>query len=411
MIPSPIASPSTWWNIGRVGGVGVAPVDLAGHDHEDRRRLRLHRPDLHRRGVGAQQHLGVRLHVEGVLEHPRRVPGRVVERGEVVVVVLDLGPLDHPVAEADHHVLDLPRRAGDQVQVPGRARRRAGQGDVDPVARQPRSSSARVELGGAPLEQLLQRLARPVGAAADLAPFLLGQLGDAAQDRRQLGFAAEVADPQLLQLGGARRGLDRGRGLRLDLLDPLEHRSAASCMAGDDIRSQAIAAAAATLSDSAPPGAAGSSPAARTPPAPRRAAPRARRRGRGSPRRASASRPLAAVGDQRRPRPRRRLDLRPAAAAGRRPSPCSPAPPSARRDRRSRARARRRRRAARARCGRSRRRCPGRRRRAGRRRAASPRSPRPAARRRSPASPSRAPRPRPAAPARPPRRRGRCRRR
>src|SRR5680860_348516 len=100
-----------------VGGVGVAPVDLARDDHEDRRRLRLHRADLHRRGVGAQQQLGVRLDVEGVLEHPRRVSRRMVERGEVVVVVLDLRPLDHPVAEADHHVLDLPRGAGDQVQI------------------------------------------------------------------------------------------------------------------------------------------------------------------------------------------------------------------------------------------------------------------------------------------------------
>src|SRR4029450_12071376 len=31
-----------------VGGVGIAPVDLARHDREDRWRLRLHGPDLNR---------------------------------------------------------------------------------------------------------------------------------------------------------------------------------------------------------------------------------------------------------------------------------------------------------------------------------------------------------------------------
>ena len=39
----------------RVRGVGVAAVDAARDDDVDRRRLLLHRADLHRRGVGAQQ--------------------------------------------------------------------------------------------------------------------------------------------------------------------------------------------------------------------------------------------------------------------------------------------------------------------------------------------------------------------
>ena len=41
----------------RVGGVGVAPVGAAGHDDEDRRRGALHPAHLHRRGVGAQEHV------------------------------------------------------------------------------------------------------------------------------------------------------------------------------------------------------------------------------------------------------------------------------------------------------------------------------------------------------------------
>jgi hypothetical protein len=62
--------------------------------------------------------------------------------------------------------------------------------------------------------------------AADLAPFLRRQLGDPAQDRRQLGFAAEVADPQLLERGAGTGGGDRGGRLSPDLLDPLKHRPA-----------------------------------------------------------------------------------------------------------------------------------------------------------------------------------------
>ena len=182
--------------------------------------------------------LGVRLHVEGVLEHPRRVPGRVVEGGEVVVVVLDLRPLHHPVAEPDHHVLDQPRGAGDQVGVADRPRRRPGQGDVDPVAGEPRSRARRRRAASARASSSASSSLRALlAAAADLAAFLRRQLGDPAQDRRQLGFAAEVADPQLLQLGAVAGGLDRGRGLVPDLLDPLKHRARASGMAGDDIRS------------------------------------------------------------------------------------------------------------------------------------------------------------------------------
>ena len=40
----------------RVGLVGIAAVGAAGDDDADRRLLRLHGADLHRRGVGAQQH-------------------------------------------------------------------------------------------------------------------------------------------------------------------------------------------------------------------------------------------------------------------------------------------------------------------------------------------------------------------
>ena len=207
----------------RVRGVVVAPVGAAGDDDVERRRLQLHRPHLHRRGVRAQDHV----------RRPCRrcrtaaAPGAcgVVERVEVVVDGLDLGALGDAEAEAEEDVLDLAPHRGDQVQPPDRDGRRAGQRDVDarrrPAARRarPRSSSARARL-----DRRLERLARLVGRAADRAALLRRQLRDAAQQVRQLGLAAEVGDPGLLQLGGAGGGRDRRLALR-----PAAARCARSC--------------------------------------------------------------------------------------------------------------------------------------------------------------------------------------
>jgi hypothetical protein len=114
----------------------------------------------------------------------------------------------------------------DQVGVAERPRRRPRQGDVDAIGREPVLQLAGVELLGARLQQRLQLLARLVGSAANLATLLGGQLGDPPQDRHQLRFAAEVANPQLLQLGAGSGRRDRRRGLAPDLLDPLKHRAA-----------------------------------------------------------------------------------------------------------------------------------------------------------------------------------------
>ncbi len=104
--------------LGRVRGVGVGPVDAPGDHHVQRRRVRFHRAHLHRRGVRAQHQLvlrwklaGALLHdVEGVGARPRRVRGAVVERVEVVVHGLDLGPLHDREAEAEEDVFELAAR-------------------------------------------------------------------------------------------------------------------------------------------------------------------------------------------------------------------------------------------------------------------------------------------------------------
>ena len=77
----------------RVGLVGIDAVGAARDDDADRRLLRQHRAHLHRRGVRAQHlPLAVRLRLEEerVVHLPRRMAFGEVERGEVVVVGLDV---------------------------------------------------------------------------------------------------------------------------------------------------------------------------------------------------------------------------------------------------------------------------------------------------------------------------------
>ena len=202
-----------------VRGVGVAPVDDTRHHDVDRRPLRLHRPDLHRRGVRPKQHL-VR-EVEGVVVPTGRVPGRDVERREVVVVGLDLGTLDHPVAHPDEEVLDLSTGLGQQVQMAG-LEWIAGQRDVDALGPEPlleRPAAERVP----PLRDLgLQRAAHLVPPLADGRPLLTRQVGQRAQDLRELGLPAQVAHAQILYFV-RRAGLEHGPlGLLGEAVEALE---------------------------------------------------------------------------------------------------------------------------------------------------------------------------------------------
>ena len=80
----------------RVRRVVVAAEGAAGHDDADRRLLRQHRADLHRRGVGAQHQpraVGALRQIERVVLLARRMLGRDVERGEIVEIVLDMRAL------------------------------------------------------------------------------------------------------------------------------------------------------------------------------------------------------------------------------------------------------------------------------------------------------------------------------
>ena len=106
----------------------VAPVDAAERDHVDGRLLRLHRPHLRGRRLGAEDDV-----VAQVVRVQRRA-GDValghVQLVEDVLDGLDLVAVDDLVAEADEDVLDLPADLRDRVE-PAARDALAGKRDVD----------------------------------------------------------------------------------------------------------------------------------------------------------------------------------------------------------------------------------------------------------------------------------------
>ena len=103
---------------GRMGHVVVAAIGAARCDDPVRRRLGLHRPDLHRRGVGPEQHALAPLvgaEIESVVHLARRVLRRDVERREIVEVVLDVRPFDDPEAHVGENRDQLIQHLADRV--------------------------------------------------------------------------------------------------------------------------------------------------------------------------------------------------------------------------------------------------------------------------------------------------------
>ena len=163
----------------------------------------LHGADLHRRGMHAQQYrlriedVGCRLDVERVRHQPRRVRRIEVERVEVVVDGLDLGPFFDVEAEADEHVLDLASRLGDQVQAPELRCGVGRQRDVDAVALEPLLELLRGELLGALLDRRFEGLARLVGGLAGGGALLR-------RERRDVCAAGSAAPPSVPGTGSGR---------------------------------------------------------------------------------------------------------------------------------------------------------------------------------------------------------------
>ena len=120
----------------RMRRVVIGTEGAARDDDADRRRLRQHRADLHRRGVGAQHEArAVRAlrQIECVVLLTRGVFGRDVQRREIVKILLDMRPLgdDEPHLAKDRD--DLVDRLADRVNAAGLARLHR-QGDIGALA-------------------------------------------------------------------------------------------------------------------------------------------------------------------------------------------------------------------------------------------------------------------------------------
>ena len=131
---------------------------------------------------------------------------------EVVVGRLDLASVDDPVAEAEEDVLDLAADLRHEVQ-PATRRSAHRKRHVDPLLRQPRSSSARSSsaraLGDGVLDPPLRLVQRAPGLGVPHLP----------QRERKRALPPQVLDPHGLDLVGRRRRGDRREGRTLERLD------------------------------------------------------------------------------------------------------------------------------------------------------------------------------------------------
>ena len=222
-IPSPIMRPSIWWNMIRVARIDrIAPIGFARDDDRNRRRVGLHRPDLHRRGVRAQHQ--IRPDVKRIEPLARRMIRRDVQRIEVVVVRFDLVAEDDREAaplEVAARILD---RAPDRMDRAVRGRR-ARERYVDHVLeRRFQRFGAQQRLGA--LELRLHRLDGIVDRLARRRPLRPRQRPDLTADRGDFTAPPEVRDPQLFEPLGVDGGSQRivePRGERAQLLGQFAH--------------------------------------------------------------------------------------------------------------------------------------------------------------------------------------------
>ena len=215
----------------QVAGVGrVGTVDGARADHVDGRLLRLHGVNLHARGLGAQQHvglavgmcLGVRDAAGIVVDHVERVAGRAarvihgrVERGEVVVGGVDHGAGFDGVADAAEDVLGLLDDLLDQVLVTD-LRTDARQRNIDGLVLKRVLEGSGLHLGRALVEHTLDQLAHLVGALAHNGAILGGELAHHAHQAGDATLAAEQLNACGLELGGVVGAGDELLGLFLE---------------------------------------------------------------------------------------------------------------------------------------------------------------------------------------------------
>ena len=183
----------------RMRRVVVAAEGAARHDDPDRRLLRQHGADLHRRGVGAQHEpaaVGALGQIEGVVLLARRVLGRDVERGEIVEILLDMRPLGddkpHLAKDRDDLVDGLADRMDAALLGERHRQRDVGALGGEPRVQRARPSRWRLRAYAAMISSLAAFSAAPARAAprgrACRARAALVKPSVAAEDRDAHGF-------------------------------------------------------------------------------------------------------------------------------------------------------------------------------------------------------------------------------
>ena len=160
--------------------------------------------------MSAQQGFGI--DIEGIVHGPRGVIFRNIEGLEVVIVVLDLRPFGHLVADAREQFLDALQGEGHGMQAT-RGLPPARQGDIDALPRQ-----ARLQCGGlqglAPrLDGLVHLLLGLIHGLPGLGTRLRGQILELPQGIGEHALLAQILDAQPVQRRQVRGGGDLLHGL------------------------------------------------------------------------------------------------------------------------------------------------------------------------------------------------------
>ena len=201
---------------GGVGGVHlVLAVHAAGGDHADGDAVLLHSPDLHGRGLGPQEDLGILGEIEGIRPVTGGVGLRGIELGEVVAFQLDLRAVHDLKAHVKEHLLDLIQHGVHGVLV-AKSHLLAGDGDIQRLSLQLGFQSGLFQNGGLGFNGLFHGGADLIGHLAHDGALLGGEATHLLEDGGQLALFAQVLDPQCVQF---RRGLRAGDGFQSALAD------------------------------------------------------------------------------------------------------------------------------------------------------------------------------------------------
>jgi hypothetical protein len=106
----------------RMGSIRILPVGFAGNNNPDRRLLRFHRADLHRRCMRAEN-LALAVSIGRKKERIVHFAGRValgeIQRGEIVIIGFNIGPFSNGKTHISKNRGDLINHLRNRMNTPG----------------------------------------------------------------------------------------------------------------------------------------------------------------------------------------------------------------------------------------------------------------------------------------------------